>query len=143
MKRRFLNLSAAILGGIVVAVLAAGPAVKRHVEAMRCGNQMASIGCAARIWAADHNRHFPSDLLSMSNEINLPVILICPSDHTRQAAANWSSLTVENSSYEIVTPELRDGDTNGVFLRCKIHGSLGYADATVFDGSRRRTKVIW
>ena len=62
--------------------------------------------------------------------------------HGRQAAANWVTFTPADSSYEIVTPGLPDGDTNGVFLRCKIHGHLGYADATVFDGVRRRTKIL-
>jgi hypothetical protein len=55
--------------------------------------------------------------------------------------SRWAVFTPADSSYEIVTPGLKDGDTNGVFLRCRIHGYLGYADATVFDGVRRRTKI--
>ncbi len=55
---------------------------------------------------------------------------------------DWASFTLDNSSYEIVTPRLRDGDSNGVFLRCKFHHNhRGYADGTVFDGIKRRTKV--
>lgn len=114
---------------------------KRKAESAQCGNHMASIGCAARLWASEHDDHLPSDLLSMSNEVIATKILICPGDHSRPPAASWATFIPTDSSYEIVTPGLRDGDTNGVFLRCKIHGHLGYADATVFDGFRRRTKI--
>jgi hypothetical protein len=77
----------------------------------------------------------------MSNEIADPKILVCPGDHSRKVAVSRKVFTPADSSYEIVAPGLRDGDTNGVFLRCKIHGDVAYADATVFDGVRRRTKV--
>lgn len=132
-----------VLAAVVVLMTFASPVVKRKAESVGCGNYMASIGCAARIWAGDHDDHLPSDLLSMSNELATPKVLICPGDHSRKPAASWGSFTPADSSYEIVTPSLRDGDTNGVFLRCKIHGHLGYADATVFDGVRRRTKIPW
>ena len=126
---------------VVVALAIATPRAKRKAESMMCGNHMASIGCAARLWAGDHEGRLPSDLLAMSNELVATKILICPGDGSRQRAASWASFTPAQSSYEVVTPGLQDGDTNGVFLRCKIHGHLGYADATVFDGVRRRTKV--
>jgi hypothetical protein len=102
---------------------------------------MVSIGFAARLWADDHEDQLPSDFLSMSNELIITKILICPGDHLRLKAGNWTAFTSENSSYEIVTPGLRDSDTNGVFLRCKVHGNLGFADGTVFDGARRRLKI--
>jgi len=56
-------------------------------------------------------------------------ILICPSDHGRQAATNWSSFRAENCSYEIATSELQMNGTNNVFLRCRIHGYTGFGDA--------------
>jgi hypothetical protein len=102
---------------------------------------MVSIGFAARLWADDHEDQLPSDFLSMSNELIITKILICPGDHLRLKAGNWTAFTSENSSYEIVTPGLRDSDTNSVFLRCKVHGNLGFADGTVFDGVRRRLKI--
>ena len=134
--------------GLIVAVMAAGmamafPLLKRHQESVQCGNSMVSLCCAARIWAAESGGRLPSNLLSMSNEIIVPKILICPADRSRQAAAGWATFSTNNSSYEVVTAGLQDGDVNGVFLRCGIHGHLGYADGTVFDGTRRRTKVCW
>jgi hypothetical protein len=138
----FVAVAIVVLAGGAV-FLAAASSIRRHNESVQCGNCMASIGCAARLWAGDHDGHLPSDLLSLSNELNTTRLLVCPGDRSRQPAASWESLTSAQSSYEVVTPRLRDGDTNGVFLRCKVHGHLGYADATVFDGTRRRTNVVW
>ena len=127
--------------GVSITVLLAGCSQpKLRTESIACGNYMVSIGCAARLWANDRDGYLPSDLLAMTNELINPIILHCPGDHSRQRATNWTSFTLAQSSYELVTPHLRDGDTNGVFSRCKVHGHLGYADATVFDGVRRRTK---
>ncbi|MDW8308326.1 MAG: hypothetical protein RMK20_03025 [Verrucomicrobiales bacterium] len=134
-----------IVVGVLVlvagALLVAASWAKRKTESVLCGNQMASIGCAARLWAQDHDGLFPSDLLSMSNEVITPELFVCPGDHARQPAARWAVFTPADSSYEIVAPGVKDGDTNGGFLRCKIHGHLGYADGTVFDGVRRRTQI--
>ena len=78
----------------------------------------------------------------MSNYTS-PRILVCPGDHSRRLATNWASFTPDQSSYEIVTLDLVQGDTNGVFLRCKVHRDhVGYADGTVYDGISRRTKVL-
>jgi hypothetical protein len=141
MNRRNIFVLAVALAAVVAAFVLVAPSARRKAESMQCGNYMASIGCAARLWANDHDERLPSDLISMSNELNIPKILICPGDHSRQPAANWESFTSTQSSYEIVTHGLKVGDTNGVLLRCKIHGHLGYADTTVFDGVRRRTKI--
>ena len=144
MSKRTTIVSAAGLALVVaglVAVAMAALTAERKTESVQCGNYMVSIGCAARFWAEDHDGRLPSNLLSMSNELITPMILVCPGDHSRRPAAGWGVFTPADSSYEIVTPGLKVGDTNSVFLRCKIHGHLGYADATVFDGARRRTKT--
>ncbi len=141
MRKRYIGIIAALLLLVLVTMALAAQMAKRKAQSLSCGNYMASIGCAARLWAEDHNGHLPSDLLSMSNELAVPKVLICPGDRSRKPATNWASFTDADSSYEIVTRALRESDTNGVFLRCKIHGHLGYADATVFDGVRRRTKI--
>ena len=114
---------------------------RRQDLSLQCGNYMASIGTAARLWAHDHDGRFPPDLLSLSNEGAIPAMFICPGDRTRKPAASWAVFTPDSTSYEMVTPGLRDGETNGVFFRCKIHGHLGYGDGTVFDGVSKRTKI--
>src|ERR1043166_3951704 len=141
MSKRRIIIFAVTLAVVVVTLAIVVPAARRKAQSVECGNYMASIGCAARLWARDHDGHLPSDLLSISNEVMATKILICPGDHSRHPAASWTTFAPANSSYEIVTSGLRAGDTNGVFLRCKIHGHFGYADATVFDGVRRRTKI--
>jgi hypothetical protein len=140
-KRRIVVLVLVLTVVGVVTIVIAQPAVKRRAESMMCGNSMASIGCAARLWANDHDGRLPADFAAMSDELNSPRILVCPGDHARQRATNWSSFSATNSSYEIVAPGLRDDDINTVYFRCKYHGHKGYADATVFDGVRRRTKL--
>ena len=147
MKRLLIVIGLMVATGGMVVVLASAfnlhERLKRHEESVQCGNIMCSIGCVAVMWANDDKHtNLPSDLISMSNELVIPRILICPGDHSRRPAASWASFTTNDSSYEIVTPGLRAWDSNGVFLRCKIHGHLGYGDATVFDGERRRTKVF-
>jgi hypothetical protein len=102
---------------------------------------MVSIGLAARLWAKDHNGYLPSDLKSISNELVSTKILVCPGDQNRQPAESWQVLSAIVSSYEIVTTNLIESDTNEVFLRCKIHAHLGFGDGTVFDGVRRRAKA--
>jgi hypothetical protein len=143
MKRR--DVIFVVLGIIVfffTAVLSGMPRLRKHVESVNCGNYMASIGIAVRIWSDDHTNCLPVDFLSMSNELCTPKILICPGDHARRAAPDWASFTLTNCSYQIVTPGATWNNSN-VFFRCQIHSHLGYADGTVFDGTRRRTKVFW
>jgi hypothetical protein len=139
MRRRYLIAVVAVLAGGAVCFLI--PRAKQRVEAHGCGNSMVSICFAGRIWADDNGECFPPDLLSLSNEVATPKILICPGDHSRKPAASWASFTPEQSSFEMVAPSLRSGDTNTVFLRCKIHGNVGYADGSVFVNGKRHRKM--
>jgi len=118
--------------------------LKTHEEAANCGNYMSSICFGATLWAEDHDKRMPADFLSMSNELVTPQVLICPGDHSRQAATNWASLTIKNTSYEINAPAISVNDTNTAYLRCVIHTNhLGYVNGLVFDGRRVRTKSFW
>jgi len=104
---------------------------------------MASIGLAAKSWALDNEGRLPSDFRSMSNELAATRLLVCSGDHLRVSAKDWAFFDRTNSSYEIISPGMSLGDTTNVYFRCKVHGHLGYADGTVFDGKRRRAKVLW
>jgi hypothetical protein len=144
MKKRRVLLACLVIvavGGLVLAV--SWPSAKRYAESVGCGNYMASIGCGAMTWAVDDDGHLPSDFRSMSNELATTRVLVCPDDHQRIPAKDWSSLDQTNCSYEIVAPGLSVNDTTNVYFRCKLHGHLGYADGTVFDGKRRRRKLPW
>jgi hypothetical protein len=63
-----------------------------------------------------------------------------PFYHELAVPAGTTNFTPENCTYEILAPGMRSDDTNIAFLRCTIHGHLGYSDSTVFDGVRRRHK---
>ncbi len=109
----------AVLVVAVVAFLTGFPAIKRHVEAVKCSNQMHRIlYSAVLLWSDEHGGQLPSEFLSMSNELITPRTLDCPGDHSHQAAASWTTFTTNNCSYEIVAPGIRKSDTNVIFLRC-------------------------
>jgi hypothetical protein len=124
--------------GIVALVIT--PSVsKRRAESLGCANAITSICLAAHLWADDHGGIMPTNFICMSDEISTPKVLSCvPARRAR--TGDWSAFTPDNCTYEIVSPGLQIDETNRVFLRCTIHGHLGYSDCTVFDGVRRRHK---
>jgi hypothetical protein len=133
MSKKTIIRYAAVLVLVVVGLAFAAPAAKRKAQLTQCGNYLVSIGCAARLWADDHGGdQFPPDLISMSNEVVTPKIYVCPGDYSSPPAASWASFTPKQSSFEVVTPSLHAGDTNRVFLRCKVHGSVLYGDGSVY-----------
>lgn len=106
----------------------------KHAQSARCSNQMHVILYASVYdWPAGHKGCLPDNFLSMSNELVLPKLLFCPSDASRRPAANWFDISADNCSYELVTTNLHKGDTNQVFIRCPIHGYVGYADGRLLD----------
>jgi hypothetical protein len=144
MRKRFAILTVAafvLVCGLLLTVSV--PLARRHVESVNCGNLMSSIGCGALTWALDNSNHLASDFRLMSNELCSPRFLVCPSDHTRIPAKDWESVSRSNCSYEIIAPGKSADDRTNAYFRCKIHGHVGFADGTVFDGKRRRTKVFW
>jgi len=144
MRTRRVIIVAIALAILAVAALVFGSsAAKRRAESISCGNYVVAIMCAARMWSNDHNERLPPDLLNMSNELNSPKILHCPGDHARERVRIFSEFTEAHSSYEVLAPGALEWNTNTVFLRCKVHGHLGYTDGTVFDGKRRRRKDLF
>ncbi len=137
-SRRFRWLAAA--GVFVLAVVALPPVLtgaRQHAESFNCASSVVAICYAGRMWAEEHGGSFPTNFICMSNELVTPKILSClPARRTSE----WSAFTPGNCTYEIVTPGVHEDATNTVFLRCIIHGHLGYPDMTVFDGIRRRGK---
>ena len=85
-----------------------------------CQNNLKQDDLAFRLWAQDHNDKFPSQVSMtnegameaawkgdlpavfrvMSNELNTPKILVCPSDRSRSFATNFSEeFSAANISY--------------------------------------------
>jgi hypothetical protein len=131
-----LAVAAVVAGGMVLGARAA----RRHAWSVSCAGRMFPLTFIALQWAEDSGTNrLPTGLTYLSS--NLAVRwMVCPADGSRRSASSWSSFTPEHSSYEIVSPGIGQDDTNSVFLRCRIHGHMAYADMTVFDGARRRHK---
>ena len=126
-----------VLAAGAVGFIVTGRAAQRRAQSLNCASSVVSICLAGRLWAQDHGGSFPTNFTCMSNELATPKILSClPPRRTLE----WSVFTPDNCTYEIVTPGVYQAATNTVFLRCTIHGQLGYPDMTVFDGIRRRSK---
>lgn len=105
--------------GMLVALLAPMLAnAKRRAQRITCIGHLKNIGLGYRIWATGHTNSFPMNLSTnlggthellagsetfrhfqaLPNELNTPLILVCPSD-TRKPAANFARLKNENISY--------------------------------------------
>jgi hypothetical protein len=108
---------------------------KKKAESIACINNLKQIGLAARIWAmnnkTDNKELYPSDFVSMSNELTTTKILICPGDKGKTAAENWSAFDAASASYEILAPGISDrvsDAANVVYARCPIHNSVVCVD---------------
>ena len=113
---------------------------KAYAQSLNCASSICSICLGGRLYAHDHGGFFPTNFISFRDELMTPMILRCAGDHSRLRAKNWKEFTDANSSYEILSNQLHENDTNTVFVRCQVHGHVGYSDVTVFDGVRRRGK---
>ena len=102
-------------------------------QSISCLKTIGSIGIAARLWANDREHLMPTNFICMSNEVITPKILHCPADHKNPRVIEWAEFTEAKSSYLMISPGVREGGTNVVFIRCRVHGHLGFP-----DGSARR-----
>lgn len=99
----------------------------------RCVNNLKMISLAARIWSNEHNEIYPPNLASMSNELVVTSLLICPGDKGKSPAATFTQLNpAKNVSYEYLTPGAKEADvvTQATF-RCPIHGHAALGDGSV------------
>src|SRR5262249_22041713 len=104
-----------------------------RTSSIACVNNLKQFGLAVHMWALDNGDSNPPNVLSMSNELVTPKILLCPADTNRPVAANWSSFTMANCSYEFLVPDEKDADREPqrVSVRCPIHGNIGLCDGSV------------
>ena len=135
--KRFLIVAAMVISTAAIAFLIWARAAQRRAQSLNCASSVVSVCLAGRMWANDHGGHFPTNFISMSNNLWTPKVLCCIPE---RRVGTWPAFTPHNCTYEIVTPGVHEDATNMVFMRCTIHGHLGYTDMAVYDGVRRRKK---
>ena len=95
------------------------PANKRD-----CIQGMQTIAEASRRWAAEHDGRVPPDLLTLSNYLTDPQVLICP------ATGQFTDGVYrrESVNYEVAAAGGSTLETNAVLLRCTVHSHRAYGD---------------
>jgi hypothetical protein len=104
---------------------------RERAMANRCVNNLKELGLAARIWAIANGDRYPTEILSMTNELNRPNMLFCPADSSRAPVTNWAAFTAANCSYDYLASGGSVRDQTRVLFRCPIHGSIGLCDGSV------------
>lgn len=150
--------------GLAAAFLPALAHAKERAQYIQCVNNMKQIGLAFRIWSSDDAGRFPFNVSVqeggsmelcrpgvdgfdrnpaahfqvLSNELNTPKILVCPADHSKSPAADFSRLQAANVSYLLRSgtnvSEVFPGE---VLARCPIHGHVLLCDGSVQGGRRK------
>jgi prepilin-type processing-associated H-X9-DG protein len=130
-----------------------------------CINNLKQIGLAFREWALDHNDQFPFNVPTnaggtlefcaldkegfdrhaalhfqvMSNELNTPLMLICPKDRSRKAATSFSILRAVNVTYRLRSgTNLAHTNRAAVLVVCPVDGNTLYCDGSVAESRQAR-----
>lgn len=105
--------------------------LRADANSTRCISNMKQIGLALRMWANDHKDVFPPDLLSVTNELGSPKILVCPSSPNPIQVTNWNQVTAATISYQFLNPNGNEQDPQKPLTTCPIHGHMGLSDGSV------------
>ncbi len=126
-----LRSQAAAAAGLTPEETQAITAARGKAQRIVCVNNLKQLGLAARIWATDHGDVLPPDLLSMSEEMTTPKILVCPADEGRQPAPDWASFSAANTSYQYLAASGSETEPQRVAFVCPIHHNVGLCDGSV------------
>lgn len=118
---------------------------KARAERIKCVNNLKQIGLAARIWSGDNNDVYPTNFISMTNELATWVILQCPSDKSRDVGS-WADVESGNISYIMDAPGVTLTNPQVIFAECPIHHNVCLVDGSVQQLSpqvyKERIKVV-
>ena len=85
------------------------------------------------MYSNDNGELFPSDFLSMSNELATPKILVCPTDSAHTRATFWTEFKPgQHLTYEYLQPGIAESNAmDKVIFRCPIHHNIALGDGSV------------
>jgi hypothetical protein len=139
--------------------------VKKGAFRVNCANNLKQVGTAFRLWAGDYGERFPFNVpvkdggtlefsapgpdgfdsnawrhfQVLSNELNTPKILVCPSDPANSMAVDFLHLGVTNVSYQLRSgTNVSAATPTQVLARCPIHGTELLCDGSVVESPRKR-----
>jgi DNA-directed RNA polymerase subunit RPC12/RpoP len=154
----FTTLTTVILFAFVFLQDAHAKANLRDMYITHSENNLKQIGLAFRVWAGDYSTQFPFNVsqaqggtrelcdpdsngfernpvpifMVMSNELTTPLVLYCPDDKTKEATANFASLTTNNISYQLRTgTNVNLNNPWEILAVDPIHGLVLHCDGTV------------
>jgi hypothetical protein len=140
-------------------------AAKKGGQQINCVSNLKQIGTAFRLWASDNGERFPFNVPTkdggtlefrapgpggfdanswrhfqvLSNELNTPYILVCPSDPTHFVAVDFEHFGATNVSYQVRSGTNVDQvNPMQVLARCPIHGTELLCDGSVAPRPRKR-----
>ena len=115
---------------------------RERAMTITCVNNLKQLGLAARLWANDHGDGMPPDLNGLTNYLGQPMVMFCPADSARTAAAHWGELGTSNISYEHLGPSASESDPERVLFRCPIHGTVTLVDGSVQQIAKDRPSPL-
>ena len=129
----WLAVTAAVIAPTLAVVLPEMARQKSRGQTGTCQSNLKQIAFAARIWSNEHNEIFPPDFRTMSNELAVTRVLICPGDKTKKPASDFVQFNPAlHASYEFLKPGAQETNVTGeAVFRCLIHGHTALGDGTV------------
>ncbi|MFM7214651.1 MAG: hypothetical protein ACKO3H_07220, partial [Verrucomicrobiota bacterium] len=131
----------------------------RHEKArILCINNLKNIGLAARIYAVDNSGRYPFQVPEreggclehsgidqdgeaiepwyffrvLSNELNVPKLVVCPSDPHASVALNWGVFGSKNCSYKVrLGDQVGEDQPTEVLGWCPFHTNVLTCDGAV------------
>lgn len=127
-------------------------------QRINCFSNLKQIQIAFRLWLGDHNNQYPWNVSTnqggtreitsvdkdgfavdptihfkvMVDELQTPVILVCPKDASKSVATTFTNLCAQNITYRLhILTNTPTANSKEVLLSCPIEGNILYYDGTV------------